>query len=75
MCIRDRGGAAHDGVIHQHDPLALDGAGHDVQLDADAVLALLLALCDDVHDRLVQALAQQQKQNQNVDDCIQKRCV
>ena len=37
------GGAAHDGVIHQHHPLALDGAGHDVQLDADAVLALLLA--------------------------------
>ena len=41
-----RGGAAHDGVIHQHDPLALDGAGHDVQLDADAVLALLLAALD-----------------------------
>ena len=38
-----RGGAAHDGVIHQHHPLALDGAGHDVQLDAHAVLALLLA--------------------------------
>ncbi len=40
------GGAAHDGVIHQHDPLAPDGAGHDVQLDADAVLALLLAALD-----------------------------
>lgn len=42
-----RGGAAHDGVIHQHDPLALDGAGHGVQLDADAVLALLLAALDE----------------------------
>ncbi len=37
------GGAAHDGVIHQHHPLALDGAGHHVQLDAHAVFALLLA--------------------------------
>ena len=40
------GGAAHDGVIHQHDPLALDGAGHHVQLDAHAVFALLLAALD-----------------------------
>ena len=31
------GGAADDGVIHQHHPLALDGAGHRVELDADAV--------------------------------------
>ena len=38
-----RGGAAHDGVIHQHHALALDGAGHHVQLDAHAVLTLLLA--------------------------------
>ena len=29
-----RGGAAHDGIIHQHHALALDGAGHHVQLDA-----------------------------------------
>ena len=42
-----RGGAAHDGVIHQHDPLALDGAGYDVQLDAHTVLALLLAALDE----------------------------
>ncbi len=38
-----RGGAAHDGVIHQHHALALDGAGDCVQLDAHAVLTLLLA--------------------------------
>ena len=40
------GGAADDGVIHQHHPLALDGAGHRVELDADAVLALFLAALD-----------------------------
>ena len=38
-----RCGAAHDGVIHQHHALALDRAGNNVQLDAHAVLALLLA--------------------------------
>ena len=38
-----RCGAAHDGIIHQHHTLALDRAGNDVQLDAHAVLALLLA--------------------------------
>ena len=37
------GGAAHDGVIHQHDALALDRGGDGVQLDADAALALGLA--------------------------------
>ena len=36
------------------------------------VVHLLLALCDDVHDRPVQELAQQQKQDQNVDDRPQK---
>ena len=38
-----RGGTAHDGVIHQHHALALDGARDHVQLDAHAVLTLLLA--------------------------------
>ncbi len=38
-----RGGTAHDGVIHQHHALALDRAGDHVQLDAHAVLTLLLA--------------------------------
>ena len=39
---------------------------------SQSVVYLLLALRNDVHDRLVQELAEQQKQHQNVDDCIQK---
>ena len=39
---------------------------------AGVSIELPLELAEDVHDRLVQELAQQQKQNQNVDDCIQK---
>ena len=39
---------------------------------SQSVVYLLLALRNNVHDRLVQELAEQQKQHQNVDDCIQK---
>ena len=38
----------------------------------NGVVDLLLALCNDVHDRLVQELPQQQEQDQNVDDRPQK---
>ena len=41
------GVAAHDGVVHDHQALALDGLGQRIELDADAVLAQVLVRLDE----------------------------
>jgi hypothetical protein len=40
------GGAAHDGIVHQHDALALEQVAHRVELELDAEIANRLRRLD-----------------------------